>query len=182
LSVSRKHGILLYFLDELEYLIKLDEIRRLHKLSSDMYYEILSRSLPVDLGFRRRTFRPQIDPVNAMFSFGYSIHYGICYVAAIGAHINPDLGLLHEGKGALVYDLIEPLKATIIDPIIMGMANNSLTESDYELTGDRCMLSDDLLEAMMKLFYTDQISEKVNEQVYNFTQSLKTGSEFKILY
>ena len=167
---------------ELEYLIKLDEIRRLHKLTSDMYYEIISRSLPSDLGFRRRTLRPQVDPVNAMFSFGYAMLYGNCYVAALGARLNPDLGLMHEGKGGLVYDLIEPLKAATVDTIILRIAKESLTPSDYELTHDRCMLSDNLIQEMMKSFYTTQITDKVNQQVYNFAISLKDGSEFKVLY
>lgn len=169
-------------LDELEYLIKLDEIRRLHKLSSDMYYEILSRSLPPDLGFRRRTLRPQVDPINAMFSFGYAMLYGNCYVAAIGALLNPDLGLLHEGKGGLIYDLIEPLKAGTVDPIVLQLAGESLTDSDFELSHDRCMLSDTLISALMKSFYTAQITDRVNEQVYNFSQALGTGTDFKILY
>lgn len=169
-------------LDELEYLIKLDEIRRLHKLSSDMYYEILSRRLPPDLGFRRRTLRPQADPVNAMLSFGYAMLFGNCSVAVIGALLNPDLGLLHEGRGGLIYDLIEPLKAGTVDPIILKMAGGSLTDSDFELSQDRCMLSDNLISAMMKSFYTTQITDRVNEQVYNFSQALRTGTDFKILY
>jgi len=169
-------------LDELDYLIKLDEIRRLHKLSSDMYYEIMSRTFPPDLGFKRRTFRPQVDPVNAMLSFGYAMLFGNCCVAAVGARLNPDLGLLHEGKGSLIYDLIEPLKAATVDPIIFQIARESLTASDYELTHDRCMLSDNLIGVMMKSFYITQITDKVNEQVHNFLLSLKTGSEFKILY
>lgn len=169
-------------LDELEYLIKLDEIRRLHKLSSDMYYEILSRSLPPELGFRRRTLRPQADPVNAMLSFGYAMLFGNCTVAVIGALLNPDVGLLHEGKGGLVYDLIEPLKAGTVDPIVLNMAGGSLTDSDFELTNDRCMLSDTLISAMIKSFYTANISDRVNEQVYNFSRALVTGTDFKILY
>jgi len=169
-------------LDELEYLIKLDEIRRLHKLSSDMYYEILSRSLPPELGFRRRTLRPQVDPVNAMLSFGYAMLFGNCSVAVIGALINPDLGLLHEGRGGLIYDLIEPLKAGTVDPIVLKIAGESITESDFECTHDRCMLSDTLIGAMMKLFYTAQISDRVNEQVFNFSQAMETGTDFKILY
>jgi len=169
-------------LDELEYLIKLDEIRRLHKLSSDMYYEILSRSLLPDLGFRRRTLRPQADPVNAMLSFGYAMLFGNCSVAVIGALLNPDLGLLHEGRGGLVYDLIEPLKAGTVDPIILKMAGESLTDSEFERTEDRCMLSDTLISSMMKSFYTAQISNRVNEQVYNFSQALESGTDFKILY
>ncbi|PKG33771.1 MAG: CRISPR-associated endonuclease Cas1 [Methanoregula sp.] len=169
-------------LDELEYLIKLDEIRRLHKLSSDMYYEILSRSLPPDLGFRRRTLRPQVDPVNAMLSFGYSLLFGTCSVAVIGALLNPDLGLLHEGCGGLVNDLIEPLKAGTVDPLVLQMAGESLTDSDFERTHDRCMLSDTLISAMMKSFYTAQVSDRVNEQVNNFSRALETGTDFKILY
>ncbi|MFA5103212.1 MAG: CRISPR-associated endonuclease Cas1 [Candidatus Thermoplasmatota archaeon] len=169
-------------LGELEYLIKLDEIRRLHKLTSDMYYEIISRSLPPDLGFRRRTLRPQLDPVNAMLSFGYAMLYGNCYVAALGARLDPDLGPMHEGKGGLIYDLIEPLKATTVDTIILRIAKELLTGSDFELTRDRCMLSDNLIREMMNSFYTTQISDKVNQQVYNFSVSLKTGSDFKVLY
>jgi CRISPR-associated protein Cas1 len=53
-------------LEEMAYLIKLDEIRRLHRMTSDMYYEIMSRNTKPDFGFRRRTLRPQTDPINAM--------------------------------------------------------------------------------------------------------------------
>jgi CRISP-associated protein Cas1 len=169
-------------LEEIEYLIKLDEIRRLHKLSSDMYYEIMSRSVPTDLGFRRRTIRPQTDPINAMLSIGYAMLYGNCNVAVIGARLNPDLGLMHEGSGSLVHDLIEPLKSEMVDPIVFHLARESLVLSDFEITQDRCMISDEIISTMMKLFYTTRITEKVNEQVYNFYTSLKTKGDFKILY
>ena len=67
--------------EELAFLIKIDEIRRLHRLVSDMYYEIMSRNLPPELGFRRRSMRPHADPVNAMLSFGYAMLFGNCTVA-----------------------------------------------------------------------------------------------------
>ena len=169
-------------LEELEYLIKLDEIRRLHKLTSDMYYEIMSRNIPSELGYRRRTIRPQIDPINAMLSFGYAMLFGNCYVAIVGARLNPDLGLMHEGKGSLVHDLIEPLKAGMVDQIVFQMAGESLIASDFELTQDRCMLSDDVINTMQKLFYTAITREKINEQVYNFSISLENYSDVKILY
>jgi CRISP-associated protein Cas1 len=168
--------------DEIEYLIKLDEIRRLHKLTSDMYYEIMSRNMPPELGYRRRTIRPQTDPVNAMLSFGYAMLFGNCYVAVVGARLNPDLGLMHEGKGCLVHDLIEPLKAGMVDSTVFQVARESLIPSDFELTQDRCMLSDDVIKAMMKLFYTGIITEKINEQVYNFSTSLDNYRDVKILY
>lgn len=168
--------------EEMEYLIKLDEIRRLHKLTSDMYYEIMSRNMPPDLGYRRRTIRPQTDPVNAMLSFGYAMLFGNCYVAVVGTRLNPDLGLIHEGKGSLVHDLIEPLKSVMVDSIVFQMARESLIASDFELTQDRCMLSDDVIKAMMKLFYTAITTEKINEQVYNFYTSLENYHDIKILY
>jgi CRISPR-associated endonuclease Cas1 len=168
--------------EELEYLIKLDEIRRLHKLTSDMYYEIMSRNMPPDLGFRRRTMRPQIDPVNAMLSFGYAMLFGNCYVAVIGARLDPDLGLMYEGKGSLVHDLIEPLKADMVDPIVFLLAKKTLVPTDFEITQDRCMLSDDVINTMMKAFYTSSLTDKVNEQVNNLYNAIRHNQEFKILY
>lgn len=176
-----EHDVLWKSLEELEYLIKLDEIRRLHKLTSDMYYEIISRSIPPDLEFRRRTLRPQRDPINAMLSFGYAILFGNCSVATIGAHLNPDTGMLHNGKGSLVYDLIDPLKAKMVDSVVLRIAE-SLTASDYEITDDRCLLSEELLNTMMPALYTAFDPEYLNGQIFNFSTALRNGGPFKSLY
>jgi CRISPR-associated endonuclease Cas1 len=138
--------------------------------------------MPSDLGFRRRTMRPQTDPVNAMLSFGYAMLFGNCFVAVVGARLDPDVGLMNEGKGSLVQDLIEPLKADMIDPIVFLLAKKSLVPADFEITQDRCMLSDDVINTMMKAFYTSSITDKVNEQVYNFYNAIRENQEFKILY
>jgi len=169
-------------LEELEYLIKLDEIRRLHKLTSDMYYEIISRSIPHELEFRRRTMRPQRDPVNAMLSFGYALLFGNCMVASIGAHLNPDSGMLHMGKGSLIYDLIDPLKATMVDNPVLRVARESLKSSDYEMTDDRCILSDELLNTLMTAVYRALDADTLNEQVSTFSTSVRHGESFKSLY
>jgi CRISPR-associated protein Cas1 len=167
--------------NELEYLIKLDEIRRLHRLTSDMYYEIMARQIPPELGFRRRTVRPQTDPVNAMLSFGYAMLFGNCYVAVVGARLDPDLGLMQEGTAALVHDLIEPLKTEMIDSIVFSVARESLASSDYELTHDRCMLSDELAGSMITMFHASINAEKIGEQVHNFYDSLKNNHDLNIL-
>ena len=177
-----EHDVLWKSLEELEYLIKLDEIRRLHKLTSDMYYEIMSRSIPANFEFKRRTMRPQRDPINAMLSFGYALLFGNCSVAAIGAHLNPDSGVMHAGKGSLIYDLIDPLKAKMVDSIVFQIARESLAQSDYEVTDNRCLLSDELLKKLMDAFYTAFTTEHLNEQVYNFYNAAKHGEDFKSLY
>jgi CRISPR-associated protein Cas1 len=168
--------------EELEYLIKLDEIRRLHRLTTDMYYEIMSRNSPPDLGFRRRTIRPQADPINAMLSFGYAMLFGNCCVSVIGARLDPDSGLMHDGNGCLVQDLIEPLKAEMIDSVVLQVARESLTLSDFEQTPTRCMLSDELVKKMIGVFHTSINNEKIDELVYNLLNAITNNREFIVRY
>jgi CRISP-associated protein Cas1 len=168
--------------DEMTYLIKLDEIRRLHRLTSDMYYEVMSRCLPSDLGFRRRTVRPHTDPVNAMLSLGYAMLYGNCCVAVIGARLDPDAGFMHDGKGSLVNDLIDPLKAGMVDPIVFRIAIESLRTIDFELSSDRCILTDELIKTMILAFYTSFNNNKINEQVQGLLNAISDMGEFKALY
>jgi CRISPR-associated endonuclease Cas1 len=167
---------------ELEFLIKLDEIRRLHRLTSDMYYEIMSRNTPPDFVFRRRTIRPQSDPINAMLSFGYAMLFGNCCVSVTGARLDPDTGLMHDGKGCLVQDLIEPLKAEMIDSVVFQVARESLTFSDFEQTPTRCMLSDELVKKMIGLFQTSINNEKIDELVNNLFNSITNKGEFTVRY
>jgi CRISPR-associated protein Cas1 len=168
--------------EELEYLIKLDEIRRLHRLTTDMYYEIMSRNTPPDLGVRRRTIRPQADPINAMLSFGYAMLFGNCCVSVIGARLDPDSGLMHDGNGCLVQDLIEPLKAEMIDSVVLQVARESLTLSDFEQTPTRCMLSDELVKKMIGVFHTSINNEKIDELVYNLLNAITNNREFIVRY
>jgi CRISP-associated protein Cas1 len=169
-------------LDEIAYLIKLEEIRRLQRLTSDMYYEIMARFLPRDFGFHRRTLRPQMDPVNAMLSFGYAMLFGTCCVSAIGARLDPDRGFMHVGNGSLVQDLIEPLKAGMVDSVVFRIVRESLRPGDYEISLDRCMLSDDLMKKMISSFYTSINNEKINEQVMGVLNAISNNDEFKVLY
>jgi len=169
-------------LEEISFLIKIDEIRRLHRLTTDMYYEIMSRSLSPDSGFRRRTPRPHNDPVNAMLSFGYSMLFGNCCVAVTGAGLNPDFGLMSDGKGSLVYDLIEPLKIEMIDEPVFTVARDLLKKADFEQTPSRCLLSDEMMKKLINIFQTTLDNKKIDSQVYNFYTSLKNGSDFKVMY
>lgn len=169
-------------LEELEYLIKLDEIRRLTRLTSDMYYEILARDIPVELGFRRRTAPPQNDVVNAMLSFGYAMLAGNGCVSIIGARLDPDIGLLHEGQSGLVHDLMEPFKAQMIDAAVCRVAHEHVNPHDVEITPTRCMLSDDLVRKLIGIFQKTLDKEKIDRQVDTFLKSITQAHEFTMLY
>lgn len=168
--------------EELSFLIKLDEIRRLHRLISDMYYEIMARSLPAEAGFRRRGKRPHTDPVNAMLSLGYAMLFGNCAVAAAGARLDPDSGLFHDGKNSLIHDLIDPLKPAMVDSVVFTLAREGLKEEDYELTPGRCILADDLVREMTRRLHASINLDTVNRQVLGLADALRTGSSFKFLY
>ncbi|MDD1668990.1 MAG: CRISPR-associated endonuclease Cas1 [Methanomicrobiales archaeon] len=165
---------------EMEFLVKLDEVRRLFSLTGDMYYEILSRTLPPELGFRRRTRRPHQDPVNAMLSFGYAMLFSQCMRGVTGANLDPDLGMLHEGTGSLVYDLIEPLKPTMVDDIVFGIARGGLIDGDFEYGERRCHLSEGLIERLLARLYGSVRGEEIDDMVARFRDSLLGNRPFSI--
>lgn len=167
---------------ELAFLIKVEEIRRLHRMVSDMYYEIMSRSLPPELGFRRRSMRPHADPVNAMLSFGYALLFGNCMVASVGARLDPDGGFLHDGKNSLIHDLIDPFKPGMVDTVIFQIARETMHGEDYELTPGRCILSDDLIHRITGRLHTSIRTDSINGQVANLADSIRTGSPFTVVY
>jgi CRISPR/Cas system-associated endonuclease Cas1 len=89
---------------------------------------------------------------------------------------------MHDGKGCLVQDLIEPLKAEMIDSIVFQVARESLSLSDFELTPTRCMLSDELVKKMICLFHTSINNEKIDNLVYNLFNAITNNREFIVRY
>ncbi len=165
-------------LSELEYLIKIDEIRRMHRLLSDMYYEILSRIFPPELGFRRRTSRPYQDVINTMMAYGYGMLFGNTGMAIIGAHLDPDHGFLFQGPKGLVYDMMEPFKSLMIDKVIISLIADGITKDDFECGSSRCILSDDLMRRLTQLFHNSIDQEKIDTQVVVFRDALRDGADF----
>jgi len=169
-------------LDEIAYLVKMDEIRRLNRLVTDMYYEVLSRAIPSEFGFKRRILSQQADPINAMLSFGYSMLFGNCCVSVTGARLDPDIGIISEGRGGLIFDLIDSLKAEMIDMVVLNAAQDTLELGDFEQTSDRCILSDELIKELIKLFHSSIKNEKIDQQVINFKCAIANNAEFKVQY
>ncbi|HUU75626.1 MAG TPA: CRISPR-associated endonuclease Cas1 [Methanoregulaceae archaeon] len=165
-------------LSELEYLVRIDEIRRIHRLLTDMYYEIISRLLPGELNFRRRTERPHTDVVNAMLSIGYGMLFGNACVAAVGAHLDPDIGFLHKGKGALVHDILDPFRPGMVDREVLALAATEVCPDDYECTGSRCILSNNLMKRLSQKLQGTIDQGILDAQMMILRDSLLSGSEF----
>jgi CRISPR-associated endonuclease Cas1 len=165
---------------ELEYLVKMDEMRRLFKLGSAMYYEIMGRTLEPDLGFRRRTERPHTDPVNALLSLGYAVLFSVTGIAVVGSHLDPDQGVLHEGKGSLIYDLLEPLKPRFVDPVVFSLARAGIPPGLYESTERRCYLSDELSGALVEKLHESINTDQIHAYVLEFREALVNNAPFQI--
>lgn len=95
-----------------------------------------------------RTSRPPTDPVNAALSFGY----GMLRVAVHGAleHVglDPYIGYLHgirPGKPALALDLMEEMRALLVDRLVFTAFNRRQLQPKHftEHLGGSCELSDD---------------------------------------
>lgn len=168
-------------LAELDFLVRVEEVRRVHRLVSDMYYEILSRTIPPSAGFRRRTSRPHTDVLNTMLSFGYGMLFGNACVAAVGAHLDPDLGFLHRGKGALVNDLIDPFKTGMVDCPVAALAREGIADEEYECGPARCILSDPLMHAITARLKESINQEAIDGQVMALQDALLKKTEYVVL-
>jgi len=166
--------------DELEFLIKISEIRRLERLTTDMYYEVLSRALPPEFGFRRRTGRPYRDPVNSIFAFGYAMLFGNVMFSVTGACLDPDTGMLNRGQSALVYDIMEPFKADMIDRAAVTFIREELLEQDFECGPTRCILSDSCMKGLIRLFHGTINQDIIDRQVEGLRESLLEKTDYLI--
>lgn len=167
-------------LEEVKYLVKIEELKRLQRLTSDMYYEVLARTVDPALHFKRRTERPHQDPVNALFSVGYAILYGACYVEVFGAHLDPNIGFLSEGEGSLVTDLIEPFKPQMVDRVVMDLVWRGLSNADYDCGEARCHLSDALVNRVGEELRKSIERGRLHAYVEGLREAMSKNCEFFI--
>jgi len=113
---------------ELEYLITLAELERAYSLTRTMYYEILSRAVPPELGYRHLTEGPAKDSVNLLISMGSAMLFSRISVACIGVGLNKDMGAV---AGGCVREIMEPALAYVVDrPVIEYAQEKALRKID----------------------------------------------------
>jgi CRISPR-associated endonuclease Cas1 len=179
---SGELSILSGYAKELENMVLIEELRRVERLVRNMYYEILGRLVSPSYQFKRRTSRPYTDPVNAILSFGYGMLSSSCMRAVIGDHLDPGYGYLNRGKQALVQDLINCWKPGMIDSIAIAFTRSGkLRPCGYELTNDRCILQDEIIEELIHLFTGSINQELIDLQVQVLTGSLRGEAQFSII-
>ena len=121
------------------------EILGIEGITARHYWDSLGSIFPEKFGFETRGFaktsRPlnAVDPVNALFNYGYSILEGWCRRAVNSSNLDPYIGFLHETrvtKEPLVYDLQEPFRWLVDLTIIQALENNLFHKKDFLRTDD----------------------------------------------
>ena len=173
--------ILYQALHEIEFLIKLDELRRVHRLVHDMYYEIYARLFDPVYGFRRRVNTPYRDPVNIMLTLGYSM-VSACVLSSLrGAFLDPHGGVLHSGHMGLVYDMTELHKTQMIDlPLRSYLKCNPPSDQDILWSSQRCSLSNSFISHLATQFSQSIDKMKIDGYIQQFGASLLSNQLFLV--
>jgi CRISPR-associated endonuclease Cas1 len=171
--------ILYQTLHETEFLIKLDELRRVERLVHDMYYEIYARLFDPSLMFRRRTRGPYRDPVNAMLALGYSMLSSCVFASLQAAFLDPNEGILHSGNLGLVHDMAELHKAEMIDiPLISYLQTHPPSDQDVTWSSQRCSLSSRFVSHLTAQFSATIDKKRIDEHMQQFIASLTSNQLF----
>ena len=122
--------------NEALYCKSLDELRGVEGNAAHLYYSGLGFALRYeDLNFTGRTKRPPKDPINAALSFFYMMLSRELISACEAVGLDPQMGYLHAcrpGRASLALDLIEELRAPIVDRFVFSLFNRKqLTISDF---------------------------------------------------
>lgn len=97
---------------------------------------VLKPTIRSDFGFTGRTRRPPLDPLNALFSFLYSMLMNDCRSAVESVGLDPQLGFLHAvrpGRAALALDLMEEFRPYLADRLALTLLNRGqITAGDFD--------------------------------------------------
>lgn len=147
------------------------------------YFGAFGRLLKHDLGFRRRVRRPPTDPVNALLSYGYVLLMNKVASTVQAVGLDPFVGFLHSsqyGKPALALDLMEELRAVIVDSVVLTVINNRILKAvDFEEEMGAYRLS----EAGRRTFlgkFEERLNTEVQHPTFGYKASYKKCLELQV--
>lgn len=102
------------------------------------YWQLVKMLVESNVIFEGRVGRGATDELNVLLNYGYGVLYARVWGALMLAGLNPQISFLHKaqyGKPTLVFDIIEPFRAPVIDRTVISMINReekfTLDEKGY---------------------------------------------------
>lgn len=114
----------------------LDLVRGAEGEAARIYFQAfnwLIRAQQDDFTFERRSRRPPRDRTNSLLSFLYALVREECVGALDGVGLDPQVGYLHAlrpGRPALALDLMEELRALVVDRLAVTLINRRQLQAD----------------------------------------------------
>ncbi|AGA89196.1 CRISPR-associated endonuclease Cas1 [Thioflavicoccus mobilis 8321] len=122
-----------------------DELMGLEGQLAHAWFALLAKRLAPAWGFTGRNRRPPQDPINALFSLGYTLLGAEVHQGVVAAGLDPSLGFLHQpvpGREAMVLDLTEPFRSAVDHFVLDWIAVDGPRQADYYYReADGCRLS-----------------------------------------
>lgn len=171
-----------------------DVVRGYEGIGSAIYFQQLGRYFPTSMPFKTRSRRPPQDAANAILSWTYTIILGEMECAVRSHGLDAGLGNLHCDKlntPSLPLDLIEPLRPSIADLLVLNMVNHNIMKSNihFELREEdggtylnsegKCTFFKNYEQTMERRFCTSaggvhtDFRQVINEQVNIYLRALE---------
>jgi CRISP-associated protein Cas1 len=124
---------------------EIDELMGVEGNIRRLYYEAFNLIIN-DFEMDGRNYRPPLNEVNALVSFGNMMCYSQCLRAIHQTQLNPLISFLHqpgERRYSLSLDLAEIFKPILVDRVIFKLLNRKeIQESDFDMNMNSCLLKE----------------------------------------
>ncbi len=124
-----------------EYAVSGNALMGLEGAATRAYWRAWAALLPPRWGFTGRKRRPPTDPANVLLSLGYTLLTNRVVGAVEEAGLDPYVGVLHGGsygQPSLALDLIEELRAPIVDVVVMRcLVQGIVSDGDFSPDPDQ---------------------------------------------
>jgi CRISPR-associated protein Cas1 len=129
-----------------------------------------------DFDMQGRSYRPPLNEVNALISFGNMMCYSQCLRTIHQTQLNPTISFLHEPgtrRFSLSLDLAEVFKPLLVDRVIFKVLNKKMIQSDdFEENLNRIILKTNGKKTFVQAF-EDRLVETINHRTLNRSVSYR---------
>lgn len=117
----------------------LNAVRGHEGAAARLYFDGMRGLLSPQWDFTGRRRQPPVDPVNAMFSYGYGILYHTLLTLLCRHGLDPHVGTLHADKehhASLASDLMEEFRPLVVDAVVLKLLlSGKVSPADFEYGG-----------------------------------------------
>lgn len=136
------------------------------------YFNALSKSIPKNYQFKGRSFRPAVDPFNAVLNYAYGILYSRTERALMLAGLDPYVGFMHRddyNTKSLVFDYIEAYRIHAERFVFKLFSRKKINQDYFKEIANGIQLNDE-----GKAFFVNPYLEYLDSEKIRYQGRLQT--------